>query len=360
MTPSILLIDDNEAQLSNLAAGLKGEILSDEATILTWAPSGKDDPRKRFNEFIEGNDTTLVVTDYDLTGKARTGLFGSTIVGWCQAEAIPVGDYSRGRRNGLPTEPNLFELRVPTQAGEDSSYIAALFRGFSAIRRWFEDQPKLIDERSPAAILAEGLCEPSLESDFALYARLVSAGALVDKIKETAPESKRPDNARKQALLTYIIGHLLVNAVLRFPGPILTRRALLAYCGVAESEAENIVELFAQARYSGPFAGLDDYYWFSKVDKLLEGYSKGLEIEAETLGEVNRLSVEDKLKRKLERHACKRCNGKNGGFWCPFTERTVCQLPDCSVAVTSWIPEGARLCRVEREFYDEWAPVLGL
>src|SRR6185295_4753823 len=175
MKPSVLLIDDNEAQLSKLASGLQAKLDYDEAMIRTWAPAhGDEDPQAEFEKRIDEDNTTLVVTDYDLTGKARTGLFGSTIVGWCQSRAIPVGDYSRGGRSGLPTEPNLFELRVPTQPGQDADYIATLFRGFRSIRQWFEARPELIDVKSPAAVLAEGLGVPSLESDFALYSRLPS------------------------------------------------------------------------------------------------------------------------------------------------------------------------------------------
>lgn len=362
MKPSILLIDDNEAQLSKLENGVRSILHDDEATIRTWLPVKEDeDPQTEFGKRID-EGTTLVVTDYDLTGNARTGLFGATIVGWCQAKAIPAGDYSRGRRSGLPDEPNLFELRVPTQSGRDAEYIAALFRGFRSIRQWFEDRPQLIDVKSPAAVLAEGLGLPSLESDFALYSRLPSTGALVDMIRETASDEIKPPYERKRTLVTYIVGHLLVNAVLKFPGPILSQRALLAYCGVDMVEADHVVQLFTQAKYDGPFAELDRFFWFSRVDEALDDYSKNLpaEFEADTLGEANRAAVESELGRPLQRYGCKRCGGRNGGFWCPFTDRTVCQLPDCSVAVTSWIPQGARLSRVERDFYDEWAPVLGL
>lgn len=362
MKPSILLIDDNEAQLLKLEAGLRAKLLDEEVEVRTWVPARSDeDPQAEFEERVNG-DTTLVVTDYDLTGKARTGLFGATIVGWCQTMAIPVGDYSRGGRSGLPKEPDLFELRVPTETGRDAEYIAAVFRGFRAIRQWFDARPQLLDVKSPAAVLAEGLGVPSLESDFALYSRLPSTGALVEKIKETAPDAVRPNDAQKRALITYIVGHLLVNAVLKFPGPILSQRALLAYCGLDMMEADNVTQLFTQAAYAGPFAELDRYFWFSKVDEALDEYSKALAVDFQpvTLGEANRAAVEAKLGKGLQRHGCKRCDGQNGGFWCPFTDRTVCQLAECSVAVTSLIPQGARLCRVEREFYDEWAPVLGL
>lgn len=361
MPSSILLIDDDEAALQRLTDALRSKV-GDEAEIRTWPPIRADeDPQAEFEKRVDA-DTTLVVTDYDLTRQGRTGLFGATIVTWCQNRAIPVGDFSRGGRSGLPKEPDLFELRVPTQPGRDAEYIAALFRGFRDIHQWFEARPQLLKLKSPAAVLAEGLGVPALENEFALYSRLPSTGALVDMIKETADEKAKPDSDQRRKLITYIAGHLLVNSVLRFPGPILSSRALLAYCGVDVAEADAVTQLFTQAAYAGPFADLDRFFWFGKVDGTLDEVSVNLVSagEPETIGEANREAIEAKLGKTLQRHTCPRCDGKNGGFWCPFTDRTVCQLPNCSVAVTSWIPQGARLCRVERGFYDEWAPVLGL
>jgi hypothetical protein len=153
-----------------------------------------------------------------------------------------------------------------------------------------------------------------------------------------------------------------LNAVLRFPGPILSSRALAAYVGSGEPEELVIGDLFSEAQYSGPFSGLARYFWLSKVDEKLRELISALPqgFNAETHGEMNREALELHLGRKLTRHDCPRCAGQNGGFLCPFTRRTVCQRPDCSVGSNSWVPPGAKLCRVERDFYEEWAPILGI
>src|SRR5438128_2603593 len=115
--PSILLIDDNEELLKQLRSELEDQLAPDGVDVRTWTPVEEDrSPEQLFWSFVD-DDTFLVVTDYDLTGRGKTGLFGPSIVGWCQSKAIPVGDFSRGMARALPAEPNLFELRVPTGPG---------------------------------------------------------------------------------------------------------------------------------------------------------------------------------------------------------------------------------------------------
>jgi len=128
---SILLIDDDPKLLDELAKQLAA-LIKDEAEIRLWVPTKDEaDPQSTFAQKIDAG-TLLVVTDYDLTAQGRTGLFGASIVGWCQARAIPVGDFSRGNSGALPKEPNLFELRVPTDAAQAAVFIAGVFR---ALRR---------------------------------------------------------------------------------------------------------------------------------------------------------------------------------------------------------------------------------
>ena len=363
--PSILIIDDKPDLLAELIAALNARLGAGEVEIRTWVPTKDEtDPLASFSTKID-RDTLLVITDYDLTTGGNLGLFGSTIVDWCQSRAIPVGDYSRANIGNLPKEPNFFELRVPNKSDTAASFIVSVFRGFREIRdRAIAKAEILRKKRSPAAVLAELLGVTRMESQFALYGVRLSTtnAALLDTVMRTAPEKIQPSAAEKQSLLNYIVGHILLNAVLRFPGPILSTVALCAYVGSAGSEANAIAELFTDARYEGPFAELDRFFWLLKVDNILHKLLAQLpaEFTAETHGELHREAIELKLNRKLARHACPRCQGVNGGFLCPFTKRTVCRRSDCSVGSNSWVPQGATLCRIERDFYEEWSPVLGL
>jgi hypothetical protein len=314
------------------------------------------------------DDTVLVVTDFDLTKNGLTGLFGATIVSWCQARSIPVGDFSRANVGDLPTEPNLFELRVPTDIDAGGAFAASIFRGFRDLRSKLIAGDALVNLRSPAEILAVVLGRPDLEGQFVLYmSRLGAANsALLDRLRSAAPDSEpssRPDMAR---LIAYVVGHVLVNAVLRYPGPILSASALAAYLATSEGEISAVSEMFAEARYEGPFGSDAAFYWRTGVDNRLdsEAGSSGDEsfprLEVFDIGEFNRAVVERRLGRSLAAHGCERCGGTRGGYLCPFTNRPVCERSDCSVAANSWIPAGADLCRIERDFYDEWAPLLGL
>lgn len=361
--PSILLIDDQE----NLLNGLKSELVKllpeDQVEVRCWQPQPRDsDPLKAFSDKIDAN-TILVATDYDLS-KGLTGLFGLTIVGWCQKQAIPVGDFSRGNTSALPKDPELFELRIPSDDKGGAQYIASIFNGFQSIRTKIETNTQLIKSNfSPATILANLLERPHLDSQFALYmSRLGSANLeLIQRIH-------RPDDPVKMQtelikVLTYILGHVLINAILKFPGPILSSRALCAYCGTTEEETSELHAFFKEASYTGPFGESANYYWREDVDVLIDLHGERFtDRNFDDFGDYNRAVCEAIIGHPLAIHKCKRkgCNGKKGGFLCPFTHKTICQRADCSVSSSSWIPQGADLSRVEREFYDEWAPLLGL
>jgi len=358
MKPNLLLIDDTQEHLDELEGALQGVLGPEEAEIRRWRPSPGDKPKQHFDGLVN-NDTELVVTDHDLT-KGQTGLFGSTIVAWCQAKAIPVGDFSRVNRSNLPKEPNQYEIRIPDDPPQAANFIAGAFRGFKEIRAALDANIVLLrKKRSPVSVLAAILERPTEESRFAQYGGRVGAAnaALFDLVKA---ETDAPED-QKRRLLSYVVGHLLLNVILRFPGPLLSKKALAAYLAIEESEIVKAEKFFADAKYIGPFSSIEQFYWLTDVDHALEKMIQKLppEAAADTPGQMNREAVENALGAKLNRHACPRCGGLNGGFLCPFTERTVCQLTNCSVASNGWIPPGARLCRIEKDFYDEWGPMLG-
>ncbi|TPK71912.1 hypothetical protein FJ527_25565 [Mesorhizobium sp. B2-4-18] len=359
---SLLLIDDNEPNLAALRQRLVALLHPEEADLHTWVPTENDGPPAEAFEARVDENTALVITDYDLTTSVR-GLFGLSIVGWCQKKSIPVGDFSRGNVTALPKEPNLFELRVPTDDEHDAAFIATMFRGFRAIRQGIEHSPALLTERrSLAAVLASLLGRPRLESQFAAYmSRLGAANsALLQRLRDFAGDEE-PNDADKIRLLTYVLGHVLFNAVLKYPGPILSRKALCAYVATGPEEGPAIEPYFADARYLGPFSEGQSLFWKEEVDSILDRLGADLgEAQFESFADLNRHIMETVLGRQLLRHQCDRCGGVKGGFWCPFTLRPVCERSDCSVPSSSWIPTGAQLSRVEKDFYDEWAPLLGL
>lgn len=363
MKPALVLIDDDKTWREKLESALRDSVGA-EAEVIGWSPQHDEDAEAYFHALIANHDVRLVVTDYDLT-KGAHGLFGATIVDWCQKLSVPVGDFSRGKPSALPTEPNLFELRVPTDLDKAVRYVSTVFRGFVEIRKRIDETPALLQQRSPAAALALMLDAKPLESQFSQYgARYAGANpALVDALAKGAATDPAKQEAQKERLLTYITGHLLANGILRYPGPIAGQDALAAYLAIDESAIPEVGELLAGARFSGPFDDQDEFYWVHRVDAVLDPLEEGISDEEtfESQGARRRRCLELSLGRTLARAPkCPRCAGLNGGFLCPFTRRAVCERSDCSVVSNVWIPAGARLCRFEKEFYDEWAPILGM
>jgi hypothetical protein len=359
--PSILLIDDTPEVLAGLQEALRTELHDVNVDIRTWCPSIQDgsDVRAKFESLVD-ECTVLVVTDYDLT-KGMRGLFGLTVVGWCQQSSIPVGDFSRNTIKALPKDPNLFEFRVPTHDEEAGRFIASMFLGFQELRRRLDADETIVSRRSLAAVLAAVLKRPQDEGQFSLYmSRLGAANSsLLEKLKEFVG-AEEPSTDEKKRLLTYVLGHVLFNVILKYPGPILSEKALCAYVATSDDEAKAVAEIFEDALYVGPFDRNDCYFWRTEVDKKIDELGENLDgQDFEMFSDFNRRAIEMKLSRELKNHDCYRCAGKKGGFLCPFTQRPVCLRPDCSVAASSWIPQGAQLCRVEKDFYDEWAPLLG-
>lgn len=356
--PNIVLIDDVQKNLDELAVALREAFGQRDIELRTWLPStDSQSAEESFNSYVNG-DTVLVVTDYDLTKNGQTGLFGSTIVDWCKRRLIPVGDYSRGNQSALPREPDQYEIRVPKEPEQAAAFILSVYEGFNTIRESLRnDWTVLSQKRSPAAILAAILDRPLEESRLALYS--VKIGAPNSSLMESI--SKHPDvDTEKQRFIGYIIGHLLLNVILRFPGSIIDCEALAAFLAISKEEVAGLSALFAPALFKGPFASTEPLYWLSDVESVLESipFDPGMNGSA-TVGKLNRMTLENALSRSLLRHACPRCQGEEGGFICAFTHKTVCQRSDCSVASNAWIPQGARLCRIEKVYYDEWAPMLG-
>jgi hypothetical protein len=356
--PNIVLIDDIQKTLTELHDATVARLAGRNLEVRTWLPSANEgNAEDSFAQHVD-NDTVLVVTDYDLTSGGQTGLFGSTIVDWCNRRLIPVGDYSRGNKVKLPKEPDQYEIRVPQDTAAAAGFILSVFDGFNAIRiALSNDWAKLSQKRSPAAILADILGRPLEESRLALYG--VKIGAPNSSLMESISQHENVE-VEKQRFIGYIIGHLLLNVILRFPGSIIDCEALAAFLAVNKSEMQSLKDTFTSALYDGPFSSTEPLYWLTDVEGILEALQNGTETDdSATIGKVNRHILESALKRKFTLHDCPRCGGEEGGFICAFTDKTVCMRSDCSVASNAWIPQGARLCRIEKTYYDEWAPMLG-
>ena len=364
MTAQILLVDDDAELIKVLRSNLQKQLSDDDVEVELWVPSKEDhqDPDLILEQKSSG--TELVVTDYDLTKKGMRGFQGTNVRNWCQRNLIPVGDFSRGNQKSLPDEPDLFSMRVPVIPEELAApFIATVYRGFSSIRAKVNATP--LKGTNLSAMAAIVLGRPKLEPSVSLYfSRLASSTPWIRKrLSEMAEEGSAGHREDTAKLVSYVLGHAIQNLILAFPGPLMNLPVLAAYLSTLPDDANEFVQKASLEAYTGPFADLGPYYWREEVDEFIDRLVDGSEAEPpsdESL--VNHFALGLALGRIPTPHKCSRgnCEGKRGGFWCPFTKRPVCVRGDCSEATTAWIPDGADLCRVEKDFFDEFAPLLGL
>ena len=360
--PRILLIDDEKALLNELKSELSCALSHDDVEIVGWAPGERDtDPDTALSR-LASPATALVITDYNLTKHGMRGLEGPAIQSWCLRNFIPVGEFSRGHSKELPSEPSLFGIRVPNETTAAVRYIVAVYRGFRLVRSLVgaRDWKGQTISTITAEILGHNRYEPALSLYFS---RLSSSNEAIRDylIGRHCPEQHSIRDIAD--IVSYVIGHVLLNLVIAYPGPILSRRVLGAYLAISQSEAAEVVTTAEIAEYSGPFSEIEPLVWRHDVDSTIEHRveESGMDPPAD-IERYNRFAAKLVLGRVPSTHSCtrERCSGDLGGYWCPFTKRTVCYREDCSRAATAWIPEGADLCRVEAEFFEEYMPLLGL
>lgn len=350
-TRQIVVVDDESDRLDQLVDALN-QALNGAAEVVPWMPLTDQDPLQRFEELLTER-VGLVATDEDLT-KTGLGLLGSSITTWAQDRFVPVCNFSRQPRRRLQREVNFFELRVPREAGEQERAvrIARMFNGFEQLRDHFA----AADDPGPtSALLAEAMGVPELQDDLAPF--LTSAGSANSSFRQVLVQAPLEPSERSN-FLAFLMGHILVNAVLRYPGPILSLPVLCAYCAVAPEAAPVLANLFESAAYTGPFTEPGYYFLQRLVDRKIDELADELDELSLEVDQYNRDAIEAAVGTQ-PRHDCPRCQGHHGGLWCPFTSHAVCGLSECSVSSSAWIPRGASLCRVEKNYFDEWSPLLG-
>ena len=251
---SVLLVDDEEAMVTELEPALQAVLPT--FGVRTWVPARREEnPRRRFMEQLDA-ETVLVVTDLDLMRRGPYGLSGDAIVAWSQEKLLPALLFTR-KADHLAKKPELFEITVPDglSSRDSATLIGGIAEGFAQVDDVLQANAELLQLRNPSAVLAGIVGPPAEASDFSLYdVRLGSAsGSLAGELARTAPATVQPTVEDKVRVLRYIVGHLLLNSVLRFPGPIVSQPALRAYLGSDDAGTDDVTLLFVDAAYGGPF-----------------------------------------------------------------------------------------------------------
>ena len=263
--PRLLLIDDDAGQLGELRKEIE-KLLAGGRTvdIDVWQPAKGEVIRDKLVEKLNVRPT-LVVTDHDLTEGGPAGMMGGSVISWCRAHAIPVGDYSRKLQDELE-EPELFDFRFPSEPDAAAVFIVDILNGFDDLAHALATRDPATDADSWSLTLATLLGREGAASSFSLYS--VRTGASHAGIIERLTNQLEEAEARR-LLATYVLGHLLYNGILRYPGPILSDLALCSYLAVADERVNTVAGLFEVARYQGPFGSGLRFFWQEDVDDAL-------------------------------------------------------------------------------------------
>ena len=352
----ILLIEDNQNILNQIADGVQSHLKSNKITVERYSPdSSHNNPIEVISELLK-KGPILVVTDYDLTENGVKGLLGPTIVDLCQKSLIPVCEYSR-HKEIFPDSSNLFNIYLLSDIEETSHKIASICSGFKKIKDYFNNVQNE-ESLSYATALADLLDRDYLYYEFSKYIESYNKvnQSIIQKVKEN--QSIEENSKIMNEIFGYVIGHVLLNTILRYPGPIISEKVLCAYVATCRKDSTKLEKIFEKAKYIGPFNEIEKYYWLEDVDKILEDTYQSMDnsLEIDQIGEFNHALIQQ-IESTIRHHDCERCNGKFGGYYCPFTDKTVCDNQDCSIVSDRWLPNGANLCRIHRSYYDGWEPL---
>ena len=356
---SILLIDDNAEKLDKVSSVLSKKLKPKGVEVRNWIPSIENfNSIENIDNMLKRNPI-LVVTNYGLPGGLKN-VYGPAVVNSCKANLIPVGEFSNQVNLDFLQKPNLFDIRISCESREIPTYITHIYSGFKTIRKFLDTSTGILNSNLHLSeIIAGILGRKELHYEFYRYTENMDRAG--NNLFIYMTEHSNSTNSSKQKvlknMLSYVIGHLILNSILKFPGPIISENALCSYLSIKKPTDGTLSKVFAKAKYKGPFSKLDQYYWRRDVDTIL--YNKSANINGDYPGEgaYNR-AILNNLGVPVEAFNCKKCSGDRGGYFCPFTKKTVCADTSCSVSTEGWVTLGADLCRIERNFHDKWSPLL--
>lgn len=355
----ILLIEDEDDAIARFskAANARGIELDSGKAELGRSFDG-DDPLEhqlsaRLREMQEKSNFDIVLLDTNLS-KIHNGLSASACRQALYDLGIAVCRYSKRQTAGQSTRYS--ELRRLAVEGASAIGVSSgllddpqdkLLPWMIEVQRGFAnlfDALKKIDystvgKLGPAGTLAKILERPSLTSDLLGYTSqtLQFFGSSL-----TDPSSA---NDASELRVSVSLGYWLFNSILAFPGPILNLRATAAFLNLRLDSIKDhkaLLDAISPAKYSGPFASVEAYFWREELEKLLD-VNGGDILQARQLKgmEIARVDTGNSLAQ---------------GYLCVISNTEVTEAeagpnPD-------WIPVGAQVARIRREIFEQLDPML--
>lgn len=352
----ILVFEDDDKQFETINKELRKHLTEKEVLIEQFKLTNEEKKaekvlstkivEKRISKNKNGS-VELVVIDTDLTKYPDVDLNEPTIANECKRHNVPYCVYN------VDTTQKIEKLKSWQDEGinlisRDPELIArqcvGVYHGFDHIKNTVKG---IVSKTflGPTEIVSNVMGAPKeSKSQIALY---------LESYYKMVPSEQSKETEFKN-YITPLLGYIVYNSILRFPGVVLNETAAASYLDIKVSQFSNpkTQKYFKDALYTGPFNELGPYWWKEGLDKLLA--------EVKTNSEKNQTGrdfIRKKGLTKIERCRCedKSSRGHLGaGYVCVITNTPVCAKH--SKGSISWLPRGATLARISNSEWDELGP----
>lgn len=303
-----------------------------------------------FRVFKGISDLDLVIVDRDLSG-IQNIISESAVINACLQAGIPVCTYHRKPPN-KSSSGNLSQvLRQSTSYSisveVDENFAKNVVEVGLAFRQIYEAIPSDFSEpllTSPSRVLASILGLQNISIYLDQYAQ---SSSLASFILAQSDDLKIKDSFYRKRL-AFLLGCWLHNHILAFPGVILNEVSTYSYINIDEGTFTKYKNEFKSARYAGPFGNFIEYWVRIKLD---ESHQE----QDDAFGFLKAKYPDDD---SIKPCRCSIDSDLEAGFYCVINKKPISLQK--SVGSLAWIPEGADLCRVDRDTYDQLAPLMGL
>lgn len=356
---TILIFEDDPEERERVTEGLRKACAGGKVRV--FSSDGGPEEGKSFethirswiDEHLSDENIALIVSDKELGRYEKCrGLSATAVSQVALQKGLPFCQYSRQPDMSNQEIAEFNRLRQwnsqeITLEGLDSDawvpQAAALFNGFERIRTKYVELD--VKRSTPASALASILDHPASESRIALYGS-GKEGFLKEILTFYDPEKPNIDLLRKR--MPRILGNWLYLSILRFPGLLVNLVAAASYLNIdpVGFKQENVLKLFATAKYTGPFSDLSPWWWRDKLDVLL--------------GEAECEDGHEFVKNKgIEVSECLDPQSKKrAGYYCMLTQKPV--SAENSRGGISWFPSGADLARMKKDKFEQITALVGM
>ncbi|PCJ88330.1 MAG: hypothetical protein COA54_03430 [Thiotrichaceae bacterium] len=332
-------IDNDDAKSIQEIADASGEAFAIEEVIASYITENIKDAR-------------LILVDHDLT-QYNSYMSEPSIVAAARTLNIPVCRYHRKRKSSaLPDyntwkiNNNFFSIELDSNNFDEMASAAlSIMHAFNNIRDVYSSIDKEVKQYGPAYALSNILGRSDQYDHLKLYSNVISIAFDIINISDIDTEDHPSFNWEQRT--AYILSYWLYNSILKFPGIILNRTATASFLNinVDEFSSPTISKCFSGAKYDGPFGDINDYWWRSDLELIVEEHD-----------DINDYIKSQGCEERVSPCMCSENSDIYAGYYDLLNNKPI-SLEE-SVGNLSWIPTGADLTRLNKARYEELAPII--